>query len=146
MRRAKRFDVLVDYADTPSSSVKNGVLLGLPGVRSDAGMHLCRATHATRSASYAQGGPAAAAPPFCRRRSSIGTLFSLAFMSLMPIIVRSAHGYPLLSAAGSIHRIDAHVRSRVESNSSVCGLPISPPCSSRLCTSSFTTPRDDHLS
>eukprot|EP00965_Chrysotila_dentata_P151807 5016630-Pleurochrysis_carterae.AAC.1 len=61
-----------------------------------------------------------------------------------------AHSYPLLTSAGSIHRIDAQVMSRVGSNSRDCGLPNLPPRRSRLWASSAaahsTTPRVDRLS
>eukprot|EP00965_Chrysotila_dentata_P093138 3076391-Pleurochrysis_carterae.AAC.1 len=71
--RATRCDVDVDHALPSSPSVKKGVRLGLPGVRSAAGTPASRISHAARSASYAQSGSAPSAPSFRRLRSSIGT-------------------------------------------------------------------------
>eukprot|EP00965_Chrysotila_dentata_P199092 6179174-Pleurochrysis_carterae.AAC.2 len=47
----------------------------------------------------------------------------------------SAHSCPSLAADGFIHRMDAHVRSRVGSNSLSAGCPTSPARRSRLCAS-----------
>eukprot|EP00965_Chrysotila_dentata_P065850 2181497-Pleurochrysis_carterae.AAC.1 len=51
MRFARRREVAVVHADTPSSSVKNGVALVPPGSRSAAGTRSARVTQAARSAS-----------------------------------------------------------------------------------------------
>eukprot|EP00965_Chrysotila_dentata_P021668 717517-Pleurochrysis_carterae.AAC.1 len=48
---ARHLYVSVDHAETPLSSVTNGVLLCWPGVRSDAGTLSCLETHAAPSAS-----------------------------------------------------------------------------------------------
>eukprot|EP00965_Chrysotila_dentata_P111187 3674823-Pleurochrysis_carterae.AAC.1 len=62
----------------------------------------------------------------------MGTTVCLACVSLMPTMPTMAHSNPLLASAGSIHRIEAQVMSRVGSNSRDCGLPNSPPRRSRL--------------
>eukprot|EP00965_Chrysotila_dentata_P121613 4020297-Pleurochrysis_carterae.AAC.1 len=54
MRRATFLDVSVDHASSFSSSVKKGLVLGRPCVRSDSGTLATRASHAARRASYAQ--------------------------------------------------------------------------------------------
>eukprot|EP00965_Chrysotila_dentata_P067743 2241677-Pleurochrysis_carterae.AAC.1 len=47
-----------------------------------------------------------------------------------------AHSWPSLASDGFIHRTDAHVKSRVGSNSRSAGWPTSPPRSRRLCATS----------
>eukprot|EP00965_Chrysotila_dentata_P079829 2633187-Pleurochrysis_carterae.AAC.1 len=54
----------------------------------------------------------------------------------MPTTCTSAHRCPLLAADGARHSTEAHVRSRVQSNSLSCGWPISPARRRRLCASS----------
>eukprot|EP00965_Chrysotila_dentata_P009460 308183-Pleurochrysis_carterae.AAC.1 len=54
MRRATLCDVAVDHASSLTSSVKKGVLLGRPCVRSDSGTPAILDNHAARRASYAQ--------------------------------------------------------------------------------------------
>eukprot|EP00965_Chrysotila_dentata_P177020 5846286-Pleurochrysis_carterae.AAC.1 len=59
-----------------------------------------------------------------------------ALASLIATTLTIADGNPLLTADGSFHWIEAQVIPRIGSNSRVCGRPISPPRSSRLCASS----------
>eukprot|EP00965_Chrysotila_dentata_P139088 4599635-Pleurochrysis_carterae.AAC.1 len=58
MRRASLREVAVVHTVAPSSSVKNGVVLPRPAVRSSTGTLHSLATHAARSASYAHRGSA----------------------------------------------------------------------------------------
>eukprot|EP00965_Chrysotila_dentata_P129708 4288295-Pleurochrysis_carterae.AAC.1 len=85
-----------------------------------------------RSASYAQSGSAPRAPSLCLRRSGMGSFWCRAAASLIGNTCTSAHSCPSLIADGCIHCTEAHVRSRVLSNSRSVGWPTSPARSSRL--------------
>eukprot|EP00965_Chrysotila_dentata_P149065 4923624-Pleurochrysis_carterae.AAC.1 len=85
-----------------------------------------------RKASYVQSGSAPRSPPRRLRRSGTGTALFRAAASFMGTTWINAHSCPSLVAEGCIHRIDAHVRSRVASNGLSCGWPISPARSMRL--------------
>eukprot|EP00965_Chrysotila_dentata_P263107 6214763-Pleurochrysis_carterae.AAC.7 len=78
MRRASLREVAVIHAAAPSSSVKKGVVLPCPAVRSATGTLRSRVTHAARSASYAHRGSAPTGSLFCLLRTSIGVALSRA--------------------------------------------------------------------
>eukprot|EP00965_Chrysotila_dentata_P004476 145618-Pleurochrysis_carterae.AAC.2 len=126
IRRASARESVEVHA-APSSATNSGVVLGLPNERSLSVTVDTLSTHIVRNASKGHGGSSSPVlPPFRLRRNGIGVAFWRTSVSLMGTTCTKAHSCPPLATNGLIYLMDAHVSSRVGSNSLSAGCPISP--------------------